>query len=543
MLIRLSFRKFGLAAFAFISLLTALPMSNAQARPLRGSAKWSFILCRFRDSGTPPNNAEYYRNMLLREGTGGVPDYWRDISYGNLNMNGSVVVGWFNMPITLAQGQALDRWGRVNACRDAARNAGGNAYTPPSDHKVGIITYPDIDMFGWNGGAFLPYQVDVGGVVHEAGHGIGLNHSFSNDPNYRNADWAQIGEYDDPWDVMSWGNAFRVPTPFGDGPVGLVGFHLDRMGWLPRSRMITFGADGRSSASVNLAAINHPETPGPLLVRIPFDPGDLQRHYTVEFRRKIRWDAGIPEDIVLIHDVQRRSDGVYYAHLIYEFSPTKRPARSLSANGVTISVDNINAAANTARVSITSAMVDRCIMGYVWRGANANDKVCVTPAIRSQTSDENARAGQRRSPTGGAYGPDTCRQGFVWREAFAGDRVCVPPTSREQARRDNAQAANRKNPARIAYGPNTCKSGYVWREADDWDWVCVTPTVRAQTRDDNARARERRSPTGGAYGADTCLRGFVWRDAFPGDLVCVTPATRSQAANDNAQAQSKLLVP
>jgi len=31
------------------------------------------------------------------------------------------------------------------------------------------------------------------------GHGIGMIHTFSDDPNYRNADWAQIGEYDDEW--------------------------------------------------------------------------------------------------------------------------------------------------------------------------------------------------------------------------------------------------------------------------------------------------------------------------------------------------------
>ena len=534
--------RYTRTVFTIASLLLLLVV-DAQARPFRGSVKWSFILCRFQDGGTPPNNPDYYRNLLLRVGTGGVGDYWNDISYANLNLDGSVVVGWYTMPITKAQGEARDRWGRVNACRDAARDASVNPYTPPSDHKVGIITFPDIDMFGWNGGAFLPYQIDVGGVIHETGHGIGLNHSFSNDPNYRNADWAQIGEYDDPWDVMSWGNAFRVPTPFGDGPVGLVGPQLDRMGWLPRPRIVTFGADGRGSATLTLAALNRPETPGALLVRIPFDPGDLQRHYTVELRPKIRWDAGISDNTVLIHEVQRHSDGLYYAHLVYELSPTKRPAQTLSANGITINVNSINIAANTATVTITSQMVERCVMGFVWREANANDKVCVTTALRTQTREENNLAASRRSPTGGPFGPDTCRQGFVWREAFPGDHVCVPPSSRTQARADNAEAANRSNPSRLAFGPNTCRPGFVWREADDWDWVCVSGQVRTETRNDNALAASRRSPTGGPFGPDTCRQGFVWREAFPGDHVCVLPATRTQARNDNAQAEARLAAP
>lgn len=80
-----------------------------------------------------------------------------------------------------------------------------------------------------------------------------------------------------------------------------------------------------------------------------------------------------------------------------------------------------------------------CETGFVWREANATDRVCVTPAIRAQTQEENRLAASRRSPTGGAYGPNTCLQGYVWREAYPGDVVCVPGSSRDQARRDNAR--------------------------------------------------------------------------------------------------------
>jgi hypothetical protein len=80
-----------------------------------------------------------------------------------------------------------------------------------------------------------------------------------------------------------------------------------------------------------------------------------------------------------------------------------------------------------------------CEPGFVWRRANGSDRVCVTPEIRAQTQEENRLAASRRSPTGGAYGPNTCLQGYVWREAFPGDAVCVPPPSRDQARRDNAR--------------------------------------------------------------------------------------------------------
>ncbi len=523
-----------------IFIASLLVIQAAEARPYRGSAKWSWLLCKSQDASTPLFNAARYSRMLVQLGQGGLADYWREVSYNSINVDGSAVHGWYTMGKTTAQMNALNRSQRVDACIAAASAAG---YSVPSGNQVGIITHPSIDMFGWTGGAFLPADVDVGGTAHESGHGIGLPHSFSNDPDYRNADWAQIGEYDNPWDVMSWGNAFSiVTTSFGNGPPGMTAFHLDRMGWLPKSRIVTFGADGVTSKSITLTALNASNISGPLTVRIPFDPADLQKHYTVEYRRKTGWDAGIPQNTVMINEVKKHDDGSYYAHLLYTFSP-KTPAQTLNANGVTISVTGINPAGTQATVAITSDMPNRCLQGYVWREANASDHVCVTGAVRDQTKKENDEAASHRNPSGGAFGPDTCLAGYVWREAYAGDHVCVSGASRTQAATDNADAANRANPARIAYGPNTCKSGYVWREADEKDWVCVSGAIRQQTADENATAASRRNPSGGAFGPDTCLSPYVWRDAFPGDHVCVTGASRSQAATDNTQAQARLLAP
>ena len=91
---------------------------------------------------------------------------------------------------------------------------------------------------------------------------------------------------------------------------------------------------------------------------------------------------------------------------------------------------------------------DTCLNGFVWREAVTSDHVCVTPAVRTQTSQDNAQAAARRSPSGGPFGPDTCLSGFVWREAYSGDRVCVTPATRDQARSDNSNAAARRNELR-----------------------------------------------------------------------------------------------
>jgi hypothetical protein len=95
---------------------------------------------------------------------------------------------------------------------------------------------------------------------------------------------------------------------------------------------------------------------------------------------------------------------------------------------------------------------DTCLNGFVWREANAADHVCVTPAVRTQTRQDNALAASRRSPTGGPFGPNTCLSGFVWRVAFKDDLVCVTPATRDQAQSDNANAAPRRNDLRTTLG-------------------------------------------------------------------------------------------
>ena len=90
------------------------------------------------------------------------------------------------------------------------------------------------------------------------------------------------------------------------------------------------------------------------------------------------------------------------------------------------------------------------------------------------------------------YGPDTCKQGYVWREAIPSDHVCVTPATRQQTRDDNRQASARRDPTG-PYGSDTCKQGYVWRDAFPNDHVCVTPQTRQQAQDDNSQAAQRRA--------------------------------------------------
>ena len=526
-------RRLAVLGAATASALALVPVPTADAVPVRGNSGWSVLLCKFSDVRAQPQSPTYFSRMFgsAGAGTGGLYDYYRDQSYGKVLLD-ATVRGWYTMPYSVAQEAPKSRWDKINDCVSTAQHAG---YTVPAGNHISVITNAQQDSGSAGGRVLLdPGAWNIRFAAHEMGHGYGLDHSFSNDLTYQNASWSQPGEYDDMWDEMSAQHVYGFDTAnFGNGGVGFNGFQRDKLGWLPKNRILTFGADGVSRSTVTLAPLQDPAAAGPLLVRVPFDPGDVFHYYTVEYQRQQGWSRGIPGDTVLIHEVQNGRPTL----LRNLGARGKPPLQSLSANGVTISVNRVSG--NAATVTISSAIVSRCVQGYVWREAGPGDLVCVTPATRTRAWADNAARFARWVP--GPYGPHTCVNGYVWREAFSGDDVCVTPDIRSQAAADNGQAAVRRNPARFVYGPNTCRAGYVWRDGDLSDYVCVTGSTRAQASYDNAVRASRW--VSGPYGPHTCVNGYVWRDAWPGDDVCVTPANRSLAAYDNGQAAARVLRP
>ena len=253
--------------------------------------------------------------------------------------------------------------------------------------------------------------------------------------------------------------------------------------------------------------------------------------------------------MVLIHEVSKKNftscsdgstfKGEYRSYLLGDHSSRIAFETITNRDGITISVTSKNPTSGTAVVRVQSTQPERCIVGFVWREASPNDRVCVTVTRRTQVRAENDAANDTRDPNGGAFGPNTCKHGYVWREAFTNDFVCVVPSRRTQAQTENEEAYW-KRIGFAAYGPLTCQQGFVWREADKRDYVCVPVSRRTYVRNENANADQNREPGGGAFGPDTCKQGFVWREAFSGDHVCVVTESRSAAKSENENRGSTL---
>ena len=301
---RRTVRAGALAAAAALAVSTAAVAPSADAVPARGNSGWSVLLCRFSDVPAQPQTPAYFGRMFGAAGAGqeGLYDYFRNQSYGKLRI-AATVRGWYRMPFSVAQEAPKSRGQRIQDCVDTAA---ANGYTVPAGNRTAVITNAQQDSGSAGGRVLLdPGAWNIRFAAHEMGHGYGLDHSFSDDLTYQNASWSQPGEYDDMWDEMSAQHVYGFnTTSFGNGGVGLNAFGRDKLGFLPRNRIRTFGSGGATSGTVQLAALQQPSATGSLLLRVPFDPADPFHYYTVEFQRRLGWSQGIPADTVLIHEVR-----------------------------------------------------------------------------------------------------------------------------------------------------------------------------------------------------------------------------------------------
>lgn len=277
---------------------------------------WAIVLCQFNDVPAVPHAPDYYEALYAQNGTGGLCDYWRTVSCNSLDLTGSRVFGWFTMNHSSAEVNQLhfpgDRSTLVQWGIDAAVANGVNL---AAFRSVLIVQNFGVDHGAAGNGILIvdqnPGLCEFGFIAHEMGHGFGLPHSNSSNPDM---------VYGDGWDVMSFATTtFQFPIEFmgarGDATVGLNARNLEALNAVPTNRTWITGTPDFSGA-LTLDALNQQPigNHGALMVKVlpsaSQPPRPSGSSYLVEFRRKAGWDRNIPEDAVLIHEV--RTDGLSY---------------------------------------------------------------------------------------------------------------------------------------------------------------------------------------------------------------------------------------
>lgn len=297
--------------------LRGLKPSGASGRGgISGSQPWVSILCKFSDIATEPEDLAFFQGMYANE-PGGLDHYWRELSYGEIDVVGSIAVDWVTLPNpqtfyapTPGSGTTANLGALFSDCTAAADpfvdfSNGGDPFVGINMMFNGVL-----DCCAWGGGWFAtldgvtkfwrvtwepPWAYANEGVIgHEMGHGFGLPHSNN---------WDNDGNpYDSPWDVMSSATGYAVPDPtYGALGKHVHAHHKDILGWIAPAERVVVAEDTVTTVVLDPLALASTGNYRMAVVPIP----GSSRFYTVETRALLgSYDGALPGNAVIIAEVE-----------------------------------------------------------------------------------------------------------------------------------------------------------------------------------------------------------------------------------------------
>jgi hypothetical protein len=104
------------AMVAFAGLLA----QTSGALPITGTKPWVVALCNFTDDTSTPQTVSYYQQMFDGAPNGdGLKEYFNDVSYGKLKIDGTIVRDWKTLSMTRYQFSGLTRFHKIERCAQA----------------------------------------------------------------------------------------------------------------------------------------------------------------------------------------------------------------------------------------------------------------------------------------------------------------------------------------------------------------------------------------------------------------------------------------
>lgn len=310
-----------------------------------GTTRWITLACRFGDIAEEQRSIGFFRGQY-GEAVGQLGHYWREVSYGKINLTGSDARGWYALPkprshyMSYSSSEQKDE-ANLDALFDDCTAAADADVDFSQVVGINLMFNGDLDGYAWGGGSCAtldgesrcwsvtwnpPWSFNnLAPLAHEMGHGYGLPHSDNSD--------GDADTYDNPWDVMSdsWSNAV-VDGTYGSRPKHVNVLQRDRLGWIDaaRRRTIVYGA-ARTRVALDYASLAGGDNARMLVLQAP-QSADPYRStaYTVEARRPTgAYEAALAGNAVIIHKV----GGDYYRYVAQSMDADRPPANVANNEG------------------------------------------------------------------------------------------------------------------------------------------------------------------------------------------------------------------
>jgi M6 family metalloprotease-like protein len=314
--------------------------------PLVGSSPWVTILCQFSDmADVEPHPRAWYEGMFVNSEPG-LDHYWRQVSYNTVDIAGTIIVGWVDLPNP--RSYYVPATGKMTADQlsnlfDDCVGAGDPEVFFPDFTGINLFFNAPLDGTARGGGKgatldgtnqFWPAtlvgtdMLELGPIAHEMGHAFGLDHSSGpagNVPEYI---------YVSKWDVMSsaWGTGASPHPDYGRIPPGTIANNLLLQNWLDSNSRVMTVNEGQS-VTIWLERLNQPQSDtNYLLVKVPINDSPTH-YYTVEARQQVGYDRYTPGDAVIIHEYDEAS---------FPFPPKNDPNDSDNPTALVVDGDRNN---------------------------------------------------------------------------------------------------------------------------------------------------------------------------------------------------------